>query len=77
MKKGSKKTSGKSALREYDFKSGVRGKYASRYSKGSNVVVLSPDVARVFPDSVSANSALRAVADLMESLPNLTVTPKR
>ncbi len=77
MKKGRKKTSGKRTLREYDFKSGVRGKYASRYAKGSNVVVLSPDVARVFPDSTSANRALRAFVDMMEKLPNFTVTAKR
>ena len=77
MNKGCKKTSGKTTPREYDFKSGVRGKYASRYSKGSNVVVLSPDVARVFPDSTSANRALRAFVDMMEKLPNFTVTAKR
>ena len=77
MKKGCKKTAGKTAPREYDFKGGVRGKYAARYAKGSNVVVLSPDVARVFPDSTSANRALRAFVDMMEKLPNFTVTQKR
>ncbi len=77
MKKGCKKTSGKTTPREYDFKRGVRGKYASRYAKGSNVVVLSPDVAKVFPDSASANRALRAFVDMMEKLPNFTVTAKR
>jgi hypothetical protein len=39
----------------------VRGKYAERYAAGSNVVVLSPDVAEVFPDSESVNEALRAL----------------
>ena len=77
MNKGSKKTAGKRTPREYDFKGGVRGKYAARYAKGSNVVVLSPDVARVFPDSASANRALRAFVDMMEKLPNFTVTAKR
>jgi hypothetical protein len=46
---------------EYDFSRGVRGKYAERYAAGSNVVVLSPDVAEVFPDSESVNEALRAL----------------
>jgi len=32
-------------LEEYDFSGGVRGKYASRYAEGSNVVVIDPDVA--------------------------------
>jgi hypothetical protein len=34
---------------EYDFSGGVRGKYASRFARGSNVVVLKPDVAEAFP----------------------------
>jgi hypothetical protein len=38
-------------LREYDFSQGIRGKYARRYAKGSNVVVLEPDVAKVFPNA--------------------------
>ena len=49
---------------EYDFSKGVRGKYADRYAKGSNVVVLDPDVAEVFPDSESVNKALRAIAEI-------------
>jgi hypothetical protein len=48
-------------LDEYDFSRGVRGKYAEHYAAGSNVVVLSPDVAEVFPDSESVNEALRAL----------------
>ena len=77
MKKERKKTAGKTPPREYDFKGGVRGKYATRYAAGSNVVVLSPDVARAFPDSASANRALLAVVDMMEKLPNITTTGKR
>ena len=47
-------------IREYyDFSKGVRGKYADRFAKGSNVVVLEPDVAKAFPDSESVNRALR------------------
>jgi hypothetical protein len=46
---------------EYDFSKGVRGKYAERYAAGSNMVVLSPDVAEIFPDSQSVNEALRAL----------------
>lgn len=52
---------------EYDFSSGVRGKYARRYGQGSNVVVLDPDVAKVFRDSGSVNDALRIVARLLRS----------
>jgi alpha/beta superfamily hydrolase len=48
-------------LEEYDFGGAVRGKYARRYAEGSNVVVLSPDVAEAFPDSRTVNDALRAL----------------
>lgn len=49
-------------LDEYDFSSGVRGKYAARYREGTNVVVLDPDVAKAFPTSNSVNKALRELA---------------
>ncbi len=51
-------------LDEYDFRDGDRGKYTGRYEEGSNVVVLSPDVAEAFPDSESVNEALRALMDI-------------
>jgi len=51
-------------LDEYDFRDGDRGKYTERYEEGSNVVVLSPDVAEAFPDSESVNEALRALMDI-------------
>jgi len=45
----------------YDFSGGVRGKYAARYAEGTNVIVLAPDVAEVFPDSIAVNEALRTL----------------
>ena len=51
-------------LREYDFRGGVRGKYAARYAEGTNVVLLDPDVAAAFPDAQSVNTALRTLADI-------------
>jgi hypothetical protein len=53
-------------LDEYDFSKGVRGKYVKRFAEGSNVVVLSPDVAKVFPDSQSVNEALRALVKIAD-----------
>lgn len=44
---------------EYDFSHGVRGKYAKRYERGTNIVVLDPDLADLFPDSKAVNDALR------------------
>jgi len=43
----------------YDFSGGERGKYAARYAERTNLVVLAPDVAVMFADSVAANEALR------------------
>ena len=48
-------------LPEYDFSKGRRNKYAARYREGTNIVVLDPDVAELFPDSASVNDALRAL----------------
>ena len=48
-------------LPEYDFSKGVRGKYAKRYAEGSNVVVLSPDLAKIFRISESVSEALRTL----------------
>ena len=44
---------------EYDLRGGVRGKYYERYRQGTNIVVLEPDIAAVFPDSAAVNQALR------------------
>src|ERR1700721_2752165 len=48
---------------EYDFSSGVRGKYLPRLAKGANVVVLDRDMAKVFPSSKAVNDALRVLAE--------------
>jgi hypothetical protein len=52
-------------LPEYDFSKGARGKYAERYARGSNVVVLDPDVAKVFPNAEAVNSSLRSLAAII------------
>lgn len=52
---------------EYDFTGGVRGKYANRFPKGCNAVVLDPDVAQVFTDSESVNQALRALVAIIQN----------
>jgi hypothetical protein len=67
---------------EYDLsqlKGGVRGKYAERCRAGSNVVVLAPDVARVFPNEDAVNEALRLLIRItvteLEHSPILTSIP--
>ncbi|MGB3532770.1 MAG: hypothetical protein WBA13_04545 [Microcoleaceae cyanobacterium] len=47
---------------EYDFakmKGGIKGKYIERYRKGTNLVLLDPDVAQAFPTDEAVNEALR------------------
>ena len=41
------------------IRSGVRGKYAKRYREGTNLVLIDPDLHKIFPDSESVNRALR------------------
>lgn len=53
-------------LAEYDFSAGKRGKYAKRYEKGSNVVIIDKDVAKYFPDNDSVNEALRTLISLVK-----------
>ena len=49
---------------EYDIRGGVRGKYYERYRKGTNIVLLEPDVAAVFRDAASVNRALRMLINV-------------
>ena len=49
----------------YDFSKGVSGVTAARYAEGANVVVVDPEVLDVFPDSISVNDALRALAPVL------------
>jgi hypothetical protein len=63
MKKAREKNN--EMVREYDFSKGVRGKYARRYARGSNVVVLELDVAKIFPNAEAVNSSLRSLADII------------
>ena len=53
-------------LDEYDFSQGEVGKYAKQYAEGTNIVLLDPDVAKVFPNSEAVNQALRAIAQIIQ-----------
>jgi hypothetical protein len=49
---------------EYDFSKALRGVTAAKYAEGTNVVLLDPDVAEIFPDTRAVNEALRTIARL-------------
>ena len=64
MKKAQKSEDSDDLRPEYDLsklRGGVRGKYAERFKAGTNLVLLSPDVAKYFPDERSVNQALRSL----------------
>ncbi|MGE0083037.1 MAG: hypothetical protein AB7S75_01310 [Desulfococcaceae bacterium] len=57
-----------------DFSGGfVRGKYAKRMRKSSNIVVIRPEVTEVFPNEESVNNALLALIEVAQK----TVRSKR
>ncbi|HEX8948368.1 MAG TPA: hypothetical protein VF790_05360 [Dissulfurispiraceae bacterium] len=74
MKAKEKKTSDK--LRpeyNFDYSKAVRGKYYKRIlEEGANVVMLEPDIAKVFVDSASVNDALRSLLTLTKTTQRLT-----
>jgi len=70
MKAESEKEADDELRPEYDLsrlKGGVRGKYHRQATAGTNVVLIEPDLARVFPDAESVNRALRLLVDAAEA----------
>jgi hypothetical protein len=76
MKEKSMKKVNHNELRpEYDRKNlgkGVCGKYFESYQKGTNLILLKPDVAKAFPTEEAVNDALRSVMDLVEKTNSLS-----
>lgn len=58
-----------------DLKGAVRGKYYEQVSQGTNLVKLSPELAKVFPNDKAVNDALLSLVQLMKHLPSLPVPP--
>ena len=54
----------RSEYKRSDLGPGVRGKYHRAYAEGTNLVLLSPDVAAAFPSEAAVNEALRALIRL-------------
>ena len=47
----------------YDFSKGVRGQHTKEFAEGSNVVVLDPELAKLFPTSEAVSKALRKLIE--------------
>ena len=55
----------------------ARGKYAARYAKATNVVVIDPELTKAFPNSEAVNQALRGLLTVATSATRTTGRPKR
>ena len=61
-----------------DLGKGVRGRYYAAYSKSTNLVLLSPDIAAVFPTAEAVNGALRGLVQVAKESARLTpMRPRR
>ena len=70
MKKALTKRSGDEMRPEYDLsllEGGIRGKYYQEATAGTNLVLIDPELASLFPDSESVNRALRVIAGKADS----------
>jgi hypothetical protein len=74
MKKKSTKSVDDDLRGEYDLsllKNGVRGKYYQQATAGTNLVLIDPELATLFPDSESVNRALRLLVDTAQGAASL------
>ena len=70
-----KKVKSDELRREYqrhDLGPGIRGKYFESYRRGTNLVLLSPDVAKAFPTEDAVNDALRSLIEIARKSTGLT-----
>ena len=63
--------------RREDLGKGVRGKHSSAYKKGSNLVLLTPELAKIFPTNESVNAALESLVGIARSATGITSRSKR
>ena len=59
-------------LRREHLGVGIRGKYFKRFSQGSNVVVLRPEIQKAFPTSEAVNKALASLLAFTQATQGLT-----
>jgi hypothetical protein len=62
----------RSEYKREDLGTGVRGKYFESYRQGTNLVLLSPDVAKVFSTDEAVNEALRSLINIAQKSTGLS-----
>lgn len=75
--KTAKKEDMRKEYRREDLGTGVRGKYYDEYKKGTNLVLLSPDVAKAFPTEEAVNKALRSLINIAQETIGLKRSSRR
>ena len=63
--------------RREDLGKGVRGKHFAAYQKGSNLVLLTPELAKIFPSNEAVNAALESLVGIARSATGMTGPSKR
>ncbi len=58
--------------RREDLGKGVRGKHYAAFQKGSNLVLLTPELAKIFPTNEAVNLALESLVGVARSATSLT-----
>ena len=58
--------------RREDLGKGVRGKHYEEFKKGSNLILLTPELSKIFPTNEAVNSALNSLVGVARSVKGLT-----
>lgn len=58
--------------RRDDLGNGVRGKHLEEFKKGSNLVLLTPELSKIFPTNEVVNTALSSLVGVAHSVKGLT-----
>jgi hypothetical protein len=72
MKKVNKNNEMRSEYKRKDLGIGVRGKYYEAYKHSHNIVLLKPEVAKVFPTEEAVNEALMSLIKVAQASTGLS-----
>lgn len=72
MKKAKNQDEMRPEYKREDLGAGVRGKYYEAYNEGHNLVLLRPEVAKVFPSEEAVNEALLSLIRIAQTSTGLT-----
>ena len=62
----------RSEYQREDLGKGVRGKHYEEFKKGSNLVLLTPELSKIFPTNDAVNMALSSLVGVARSVKGLT-----